>query len=159
MTKIVKFVLPILFVSLLTACHQISGPQVMDKAEAVRLVSELAPSGERAVAVAVLENPKSQYRIDSHGYPAWTWRGQDDLGACIHIDPVTKEPYLETQYPKASRGSVPKYIDFLTDGQDWQCRIHVTVPLHEQEKNWSDPLCHQRGKALLDHLLTGLAKS
>ena len=143
---------------LVAACHQIAGPQQMDQADAVAKVAALVPSGEKAIAVAVLESPRSFYRIDNHGYPAWTWLGEDELRAGLHIDPQTQEPYLETQYPKTNRGSVSKYIDFGTDGQDWQCRVHVTVPLHEQEKNWSDPLCHQKGKELLDLLLAGLAK-
>ena len=158
MPKKANQLLLLIVLGFLTSCHQISGPQQMDQAEAVNKVAALVPSGEKTIAVAVLESPNSLYRIDNHGYPTWIWQRTDGLGAAVHIDPQTTEPYLETQYPESSRGSLHKYVDFATDGQDWQCRLHVTVPLHEQEKNWSDPLCHQKGKELLDLLLAGFAK-
>ena len=106
-----------------------------------------------------MNNPNSKYRIDHHGYPTWRWRGKDDLGSCVHIDPQTLKPYLENQFSRANRTDVPKYIDFGTDGQDWMCRIHHFNLTGEVTKNWSSEQCHRDGKRLLGILDKVLGKS
>lgn len=112
------------------------------------------PSGtEKRIAIAVLNHGNTTYRIDRNGYPAWRWRGENDIGACVHIDPKTGKPYLETQYPRGVQSSAPKYIDLGTDGEDWQCRIHVHYGLVEYEKNWQGAECQREGRALANQLL------
>ena len=138
----------------LTACANISTTMQMPKEDAEALVQRLPEIAEKSVALAVLKHPDTRYRIDHHGYPAWTWRGADDIGACVHIHPETRRPYLETQFARKERTSVPKYIDFGTDGQDWMCRIHVVGNGPEIEKNWSTPACDRQGRKLLGQLAT-----
>ena len=124
----------------------------LSKAEALNRVEALADSQEKRVALAVINDPGTQYRIDRYGYPAWRWRGEDDLGSCVHIDPGTGRPYLENQFSRANRSAVQKYIDFETNGDDWQCRIHIERLGLDIQRNWSNRACDQRGRELLDEL-------
>ncbi|MCP4284489.1 MAG: hypothetical protein GY792_08565 [Gammaproteobacteria bacterium] len=131
----------------------------LTKQQVISRVKRLPNSQEKQIALAVIKNPDTQYRIDRYGYPAWRWRGEDDHGSCVHIDPKSGEPYLENQFGKASRSAVPKYIDFGTDGDDWQCRIHVEKFGVDYQRNWSLPACDNRGRELLDELSTALKVS
>ncbi len=142
----------------LAGCVHTAVKQQMSKQEVFALVSSLPNSREKAVALAIINHATTRFRIDQHGYPAWTWRGEDDIGGCIHIRPQTRLPYLENQYPRTLRTSVPKYIDFATDGADWQCRIHTVVLGQESEKNWSTPQCHQEGVKLVGLLQSALSQ-
>ncbi|MCP4289274.1 MAG: hypothetical protein GY792_33445 [Gammaproteobacteria bacterium] len=142
----------------LVACTSTT-PAQLTQAEAVSRVTSLSNTPEKQIALAVLENPNTQYRIDRYGYPAWRWRGENDLGSCVHIDPKSGEPYLENQFSQAQRSAIPKYIDFGTNGDDWQCRIHVEKLGMDYQRNWSLPACNKRGRELLDKLSTALKVS
>lgn len=124
----------------------------VSEAEAQSRVRALTNSIEKRVALAVIRHPDTVYRIDEYGYPAWRWRGQDDIGSCVHIDPKSGKPYLENQFARTERSSVPKYIDFGTDGSDWQCRIHVRFLGFDIQRNWSNRACNLRGRALVNQL-------
>jgi len=139
----------LIVVLLMSGCVHYTGQPKLSKVATYALVNDLPDNSEKAVSLAILNNPTTKYRVDHHGFPTWRWRGADDIGGCVHIDPVSLKPYLETQFPKKLRTSTPKYIDFGTDGTDWQCRVHRFVLGVETEKNWSSPECHSEGKALL----------
>ncbi|MCP4409384.1 MAG: hypothetical protein GY807_16865 [Gammaproteobacteria bacterium] len=134
-------------------------PTQLTPAEAISRVTSLINTPEKQIAMAVIEHPDTQYRIDSYGYPAWRWRGEDDLGSCVHIDPKSGEPYLENQFGKVRRSAVPKYINFGINGDEWQCRIHVQRFGIDYQRNWSLPACDRRGRELLDELSTALKVS
>ena len=136
----------------LSGCAHYAGQPKISKEAVFDLVGKLPASDEKAVALAILNNADSEYRVDHHGYPTWRWRGDDDIGGCVHIDPKSGQPYLENQFPISKRTKVPKYINFGTTGHEWQCRIHQFTIGKEIEKNWSTAACHADGKALL-HLL------
>lgn len=137
----------------ITAC---TTPTKYTAAEIIPRVQSLPAGTEKRIALAVLTHPDTNQYIDRHGYPAWRWRGADDIGACVHIDPKTEKPYLETQFPRSHQSEAPKYIDFGTDGRDWQCRIHIHHGLLEYEKNWPGVQCHREGKELLKLLSEAL---
>lgn len=143
---------------LLSACTSKATTQQMEKIEAETLVAGLSTNAEQLVSLAVLQHPDTEFRIDTNGYPAWTWRGKNDLGACVHLDPKTKRPYLETQFPKGERYSSPKYIDLGTDGVDWMCRIHRVGFGINHERNWSNAECDQEGRVLLVRLQQALGQ-
>jgi len=142
----------------LAGCVTTDITQQMSKLQVFALVEALPESNEKWMALAIMNHASTKYRIDQHGYPAWTWRGEDDIGGCIHIRPQTGSPYLENQYPKTLRTSVPKYIDFGTDATDWQCRIHRVFLGNESEKNWSTPQCHRDGVKLVGLLQSALSE-
>lgn len=152
--------LPILCAAvLLSACATHVDEQQMSTTEAKRLVQALPANSEKRISLALMRHPDTLAYVDYNGFPAWRWRGKDDIGACVHFDPVTRKPYLETQYPRSERTSVPKYIDFGTDSEDWQCRIHVRGLGFDIERNWSDPACHSEGRQLLRQLRQALGAS
>ncbi len=143
--------------TMLTAgCATKIDQQLMEQSEALGLVEAPPASDERTVSLRLMQHPNTTLRIDNHGYPAWTWRGANDIGACVHIDPKTLKPYLETQYRKGEGYSSPKYIDFGTDSLDWQCRIHVYGAGVDYERNWSKPECHRERRALVRRLMKSL---
>ncbi len=134
---------------ILGSCTTMYVSQLMSKESVRSLVNSLPEGQEKTVALAVMIHVDTQYRIDQHGYPTWRWRGKNDIGGCVHINPKTKQPYLENQFPRSQRTDIPKYIDFGTDGKDWMCRIHKVRLNGEFEKNWGSSDCHQQGKQLL----------
>ena len=142
---------------MVTGCATTTPPKLTE-AEALARVKALPDSKEKTVALAVITNPDTAYRIDRYGYPAWRWRGEDDIGSCVHIDPATGQPYLENQYSRSQRSSVPKYIDFGTDSQDWQCRIHIEPLGLDITRNWSNRACHEQGQELLTQVAKELAR-
>ncbi len=128
----------------------------MDDATVIDLVRNLPAGSEKRIALAVINSPASTYRIDRHGYPAWRWRGADDIGACVHIDPKTGAPFLETQYPLSLRTNIQKYIDLGTDGVEWMCRTHIQKGPFDYEYNWSTAECDREGRVLLKLLSRAL---
>ena len=121
--------------------------QVMSKREVVRLV-RAAPKGlSRTVALRIMASPATRYRIDHNGYPAWTWRdgrGNAGWGGCVHIHPRTKQPYLETQFPRERKRTAAKYIDYGMDGRDWHGRFHPVGNLNVSA-NWKNRTVHRSG--------------
>ena len=119
----------------------------MTKAQVERLVRN-APAGlSRTVSLKILANPRTRYRIDHNGYPAWTWRdttGNNGWGGCVHIHPRTKQPYLETQFPLQKRRVAVKYIDYGMDGRDWHGRFHPMSKVNISA-NWKNAVTHRSG--------------
>lgn len=119
----------------------------MDRGDALRLV-RAAPGGlSKTVALRIIRNPATRYRIDHNGYPAWTWRdasGNAGWGGCVHIHPRTGQPYLETQFPKALKRTAAKYIDYGMDGRDWHGRFHPVSTLNVSA-NWKNETVHRSG--------------
>ena len=141
----------------LTACtNTLDTQQKMSEQAVIERVSSLPNSQEKRLALAVIGNPNTKRYVDRHGYPAWRWRGPDDIGSCVHIDPKSGQPYLENQFSRADRSSVPKYIDFGTDSADWQCRIHIQSFGLDYSRNWSNRACHRRGQELVKQLTAEL---
>ena len=141
---------------LLPGCIVVPTNQKMSRQTVEQLVKNLPAGSEKRVSLAVLGRPDTAYRIDHNGYPTWRWRGTDDIGACVHIDPETGKPYLETQYSSAKRNATPKYIDFGTDGQNWMCRIHIQRLGINYERNREGPHCEREGRALVTELMQAL---
>lgn len=150
-------VIPTLLVSLILAACVTSPEQQMSKEAALSLVQRLPNNLEKHISLALIGHPDTTYRIDEYGYPAWRWRGDDDIGACVHIDPKSGQPYLENQFPKSLRTSTPKYIDFGTDGEDWMCRIHKRPLGIDYQNNWSSEQCHREGRVLTELVASDLA--
>ena len=119
----------------------------MSEAE-VRALVRAAPKGlSRTVALRIMASPRTRYRIDHNGYPAWTWRdakGNAGWGGCVHVHPRTGEPYLETQFPEGRKRTAAKYIDYGMDGRDWHGRFHPVGNLNVSA-NWKNPVVHRSG--------------
>ncbi|MEM7301959.1 MAG: hypothetical protein AAF468_12805 [Pseudomonadota bacterium] len=146
----------------LSGCVSRAGVPLVSAKNAIALVQARPESLSRTVSLAVINSPQTKYRVDHHGFPAWTWRdstGDDGYGACVHLEPKTREPYLETQFPKSGRPKEPvspngrspeKYIQYNLAG-DWFGRVHKMFP-KEWEENWRNPKAHEDGQRLLAEL-------
>lgn len=143
----------------LSGCKTLETPgdDATIRSQLIAKVNHFPSSKSKQVSLALLRNGSTYFYVDENGLPAARWRGEDDLGSCVHIRPDTGLPYLENQFPLSLRdGKAPKYIQFGHEGA-WYSRRHNGLDKAlGTEKNWIDDNSERDGQALLDLLIPAL---